>query len=54
MTISEGATMIGGDIIESGEADAYGHRKLAASVSKLLRQLSESQVKMLCTKWLPI
>ncbi len=28
MTISEGATMIGGDIIESGEADAYGHRKL--------------------------
>jgi 6-phosphofructokinase len=28
MTISEGATMIGGDIIESGDADAYGHRKL--------------------------
>jgi 6-phosphofructokinase 1 len=28
MTISEGATMIGGDIIEKGEADAYGHRKL--------------------------
>ncbi len=28
MTISEGATIIGGEIIEYGEADAYGHRKL--------------------------
>lgn len=28
MTISEGATMIGGDVLETGEADAYGHRKL--------------------------
>jgi ATP-dependent phosphofructokinase / diphosphate-dependent phosphofructokinase len=28
MTISEGATMIGGNIVETGEADAYGHRKL--------------------------
>ncbi|MFU8826213.1 MAG: 6-phosphofructokinase [Brevefilum sp.] len=28
MTISEGARMIGGEIIESGPADAYGHRKL--------------------------
>ncbi len=28
MTISEGAVMEGGEIIESGEADAYGHRKL--------------------------
>ena len=28
MTISEGATLKGGEIIESGEADAYGHRKL--------------------------
>ncbi len=28
MTISEGAIMEGGEIIESGEADAYGHRKL--------------------------
>jgi 6-phosphofructokinase 1 len=28
MTISEGATMIGGDVVEYGEADAYGHRKL--------------------------
>lgn len=28
MTVSEGAVMVGGDIIESGEEDAYGHRKL--------------------------
>jgi len=28
MTISEGATIVGGEIIETGEADAYGHRKL--------------------------
>jgi len=28
MTVSEGATLKGGQIIETGEADAYGHRKL--------------------------
>ncbi len=28
MTISEGAIMEGGEVIEGGEADAYGHRKL--------------------------
>lgn len=28
MTISEGAIMQGGDVIETGDADAYGHRKL--------------------------
>lgn len=28
VTISEGATMLGGATIESGDADAYGHRKL--------------------------
>ncbi len=28
MTISEGAIMEGGDVIESGEADMFGHRKL--------------------------
>jgi ATP-dependent phosphofructokinase / diphosphate-dependent phosphofructokinase len=28
MTISEGAQMIGGKIVEYGQADAYGHRKL--------------------------
>ena len=28
LTISEGAKMIGGKIVESGEEDAYGHKKL--------------------------
>ena len=28
MTISEGATLAGGEMVLSGEADAYGHRKL--------------------------
>jgi len=28
VTISEGAHPLGGEIVESGEADAYGHRKL--------------------------
>jgi len=28
MTISEGASMSGGDMVVTGEADAYGHRKL--------------------------
>ncbi|CAK0748069.1 ATP-dependent phosphofructokinase / diphosphate-dependent phosphofructokinase [uncultured Gammaproteobacteria bacterium] len=28
VVISEGAVMLGGDVIEYGEADAYGHRKL--------------------------
>lgn len=28
VVISEGATMSGGEIVESGEADAFGHRKL--------------------------
>lgn len=28
MTVSEGATFLGGEIVERGETDAYGHRKL--------------------------
>jgi 6-phosphofructokinase 1 len=28
VTVSEGATMTGGGVVESGEADAFGHRKL--------------------------
>ena len=38
MTISEGATIIGGDIIEQGEADAFGHRKLGG-IGDLVSQL---------------
>ena len=40
MTISEGATVIGGDIIETGEADAYGHRKLGG-----VGQLTSDMIK---------
>ena len=28
IVVSQGARMVGGDIIESGEPDAYGHRQL--------------------------
>jgi 6-phosphofructokinase len=38
VTISEGATLVGGDIVESGEADAYGHRKLGG-IGDLTAQL---------------
>lgn len=45
MTISEGAIMEGGDVVESGEADMFGHRKLggvgelvAESVKKISGQ----------------
>ncbi len=31
VTISEGAHMVGGKVVEYGEADAYGHRSSAAS-----------------------
>lgn len=37
MTISEGAIMEGGMVIETGEADAYGHRKLGG-VGELLSE----------------
>ena len=42
MTISEGATMIGGEIVESGEADAYGHKKLGG-----VGQLAGDEIKRL-------
>jgi len=42
MTISEGAIMEGGEVIETGEADAYGHRKLGG-----VGQLLSEQIKML-------
>jgi ATP-dependent phosphofructokinase / diphosphate-dependent phosphofructokinase len=37
MTISEGAIMEGGEVIEGGEADAYGHKKLGG-VGELLSE----------------
>jgi ATP-dependent phosphofructokinase / diphosphate-dependent phosphofructokinase len=41
VTISEGATVEGGELLQRGEADAYGHRKLGgigALTSELLRE----------------
>jgi ATP-dependent phosphofructokinase / diphosphate-dependent phosphofructokinase len=47
MTISEGALMADGAVIERGEEDAYGHRKLGgigAETSELLKQLMGDDV----------
>lgn len=43
LTISEGASMIGGQIIEYGQEDAYGHRKLGGIgmvVSEAIKRLT--------------
>jgi 6-phosphofructokinase 1 len=43
LTISEGAKIIGGGIVEWGEADAYGHRKLGGigmEISNILKRLT--------------
>ncbi|MEA4909860.1 MAG: phosphofructokinase [Chloroflexi bacterium] len=42
MTISEGAIIEGGDVVETGEADAYGHRKLGG-----VGQITAEQIKKL-------
>jgi 6-phosphofructokinase 1 len=42
MTISEGATLEAGATVESGEADAYGHRKLGG-----IGQLAAEEIKRL-------
>lgn len=47
MTISEGAVMEGGDIIETGEEDAYGHRKLGGVgqiVSENIKRLTGQDI----------
>jgi 6-phosphofructokinase 1 len=47
ITISEGAKMIGGEMILSGEADAYGHRKLGGigeETGAILRELTGENV----------
>jgi len=42
MTISEGGIMEGGDIVETGEADAYGHKKLGG-----VGEMTASEIKRL-------
>lgn len=45
LTISEGAIMDGGDVIESGEMDAYGHRKLGG-VGMIVAEAIKKRSKM--------
>jgi ATP-dependent phosphofructokinase / diphosphate-dependent phosphofructokinase len=43
MTISEGATMVGGEMVQGGPADAYGHRKLGGigqTTSEFLKEIT--------------
>ena len=47
VTVSEGASMIGGQIVEYGQEDAYGHKKLGGIgvvVSEAIRQLTGSHI----------
>ena len=47
LTISEGATIAGGDMVLSGEADAYGHRKLGgigAFTGELITQITGEDI----------
>ena len=47
VTISEGATMIGGQILEYGQEDAYGHKKLGGIgvvVSEAIKRLTGSHI----------
>lgn len=47
VTISEGAYMIGGEVMESGEEDPYGHRKLGGigeATGNILRKLTGEKI----------
>jgi 6-phosphofructokinase 1 len=47
LTISEGATLAGGDMVLAGEADAYGHRKLGgigAVVGELITRITGEEI----------
>jgi len=47
MTISEGATMSGKGLVETGQADAYGHRKLGgigAQTGEMIKKLTRSNI----------
>jgi len=47
MTISEGAILTGGDVVERGEEDAYGHRKLGGVgtiVSEEIKRLTGQDI----------
>src|SRR5512136_159692 len=47
VTVSEGATMIGGQIVEYGQEDAYGHKKLGGIgmvLSEAIKKLTGSHI----------
>jgi 6-phosphofructokinase 1 len=47
LTVSEGATVAGGDMVLSGEEDAYGHRKLGGIgelTAELLKERTGEQM----------
>jgi ATP-dependent phosphofructokinase / diphosphate-dependent phosphofructokinase len=47
VTVSEGARMLTGDVVERGEADAYGHRKLGGiglATGDLLKKLTGEDI----------
>jgi 6-phosphofructokinase 1 len=47
MTISEGASLAGGEIVATGEADAYGHRKLGgigALTGQLIKERTGEEI----------
>ncbi len=47
VTVSEGATMTGGEMVLSGEEDAYGHRKLGgigAVVGELITEITGEEI----------
>ena len=47
VSISEGAQMVGEDLVESGQADAYGHRKLGgigAATGRALKRITGQNI----------
>jgi 6-phosphofructokinase 1 len=47
MTISEGASLVGGDLVLTGEEDAYGHRKLGGigqRTGELLKEVTGQEI----------
>jgi ATP-dependent phosphofructokinase / diphosphate-dependent phosphofructokinase len=52
VVVSEGASMTGGGIVERGEADAYGHRKLGGIGQQTAEELKE--ITGIGTMWQPL
>ncbi len=50
MTVSEGATIKDGEIIERGDTDAYGHRKLGGIGDIIAEEIKRITDKIPCTR----